>query len=83
MNNANGDSDSVLLRIERLLKIMVKLRLEECRADKTQNEMIFLLDGLGCGPTEIADFLGTTKNSVSPVLSRAKRKGKGIGANAK
>ena len=80
MNNLNGNSESTLLRIERLMKIMVKLRLEELRGEKTQNDMIFFLDGLGCGATEIADLLGANKNSVGPVLSRAKSKSNGVKA---
>lgn len=74
MNN-NGQPNETLERIERLLKVMVKLKITEFRGDKTQNELIFLLDSLGCGTAEIAELLGTTRNSVSPVLSRAKRKG--------
>lgn len=80
MNNLNGDSDSVILRIERLMKIMVKLKLEACRGEKTQNDMIFLLDGMGCSTNEIADLLGASRNSVGPVLSRAKNKGSGVKA---
>lgn len=36
--------------------------------------MISLLESVGCGQSEIADFLGTTANTVNVSLYKAKRK---------
>ncbi len=58
----------------RLLESLVRLKLFEARGEKKQKEMILFLDALEFTPSEIAKYLGTTVNSVSPVISREKRK---------
>lgn len=73
-HGAELDEISLLARIGRLLEILVRLNLETSRGDRSQSEMITLLDSLGCGQTEIADLLGTTANTVNVALHRAKRK---------
>jgi hypothetical protein len=75
---ASGDSDnerSLLRRTVSLLEILVRLNLIGVQGNKSQNEMIFALDSMGCGQTEIAHLLGTTKNTVNVSLYKAKKRG--------
>jgi len=69
-----GSEISLLSRMTRLLEILVRLNLQTMRGDRTQKDLILLLDSVGCGPSEIADLLGTTSNTVNVSLSTAKRK---------
>jgi len=76
-NLLRSDSDdelSLLRKGTRLLEILVRLNLQAIKGSKSQNEMIRLLDSVGCGPSEIADLLGTTTNTVNVSLYKAKRK---------
>jgi DNA-directed RNA polymerase specialized sigma24 family protein len=67
--------DLILFRkMTRLLEILVRLNLHNMKGDRSQNDMIALLDSVGCGQSEIADFLGTTTNTVNVTLYKAKRK---------
>lgn len=63
-----------LKAIRRYLALLVQLKLSESRGDKSLTEMIQILDGMGCGPSEIASLLSTTTATVNPVLSRARSK---------
>jgi DNA-directed RNA polymerase specialized sigma24 family protein len=65
---------SPLNRMTRMLEILVRLNLQTMRGDATQRDMVLMLDSLGCGPSEIADLLGTTSNTVNVTLSNAKKK---------
>lgn len=69
-----GKLQEQLKQTNRLLESLVRLKLQEVRGEKKQKEMILFLDSLNFTPSEIANFLGTTVNSVSPVLSREKKK---------
>lgn len=64
----------VLRRIARLMEMLVRLHLQAMRGDRTQREMILMLDSAGCGPSEIAQLVGTTPNTVNVALSNAKKK---------
>lgn len=66
-----------LAQITRSIELLVRLKLQEVRGDKSQREMILLLDSFDCTPSEIAKLLGTTTTSVSPVLSRSRKQKKG------
>jgi DNA-binding CsgD family transcriptional regulator len=68
------DEISILNRMTRLLEILVRLDLQTMKGDHTQNDMILMLDSVGCRPSEIANLLGTTSNTVNVSLSNAKRK---------
>lgn len=72
----SDEREEVLLfrKMTRLLEILVRLNLQNMRGDRSQNEMIALLDSVGCGQSEIAAFLGTTTNTVNVSLYKAKRK---------
>jgi len=65
---------TLLSDLKRSLELLVKLRIEEIRGNRSQKDLIMLLDSLGCRPSEIAGFLGTTTRTVNPVLSRSRRK---------
>jgi hypothetical protein len=71
-----GDEIGLLNRMRRLLEILVRLNLESMRGDRSQNEMISMLDSVGCGQSEIADLLGTTANTVNVSLYKAKKRKK-------
>jgi DNA-directed RNA polymerase specialized sigma24 family protein len=75
--DAELDEISLLTKAVRLLEILVGLQVQAAKGgDRTQAEMITLLDSVGCGQTEIAALLGTTANTVNVALHRAKRKAK-------
>lgn len=64
----------IFKKISRLLEILVRLNLHNIKGDQSQNDMISLLDSLKCTQSEIADFLGTTPNTVNVSLYKAKRR---------
>lgn len=68
------DELALFKKMTRLLEILVRLNLQNMKGDRSQNGMISLLDSVGCGQSEIADFLGTTTNTVNVSLYKAKRK---------
>jgi DNA-directed RNA polymerase specialized sigma24 family protein len=71
---AEGDELVALNKVARLLEILTRLNLQTMRGDRTQQDMVLMLDAVGCGPSEIADLLGTTANTVNVTLSNAKKK---------
>lgn len=76
-----GESEVIaqLERIERSIQLIIKLKLADAQAGKSQKETILMLGSLGCSAAEIADLLGVARTSVAPTLSRAmgKKRGKG------
>ena len=70
---SNGSNDPV----ERMLRLLVQLKLQEIWGDKNQTEIILSLGQLGCTATEISDFTGAPMVTVSPTLSRARKKNGG------
>jgi hypothetical protein len=73
--NSDEQGELILFRkMTRLLEILVRLNLQGMKGDRSQNDMISLLDSVGCGQSEIADFLGTTTNTVNVSLYKAKRR---------
>lgn len=71
----------IITKLDHLLRVLTVSVTREMK----QNEQIALLDRLGFQPREIADLLGTTRNTVNVALStRRKAKGKkGKGVRAK
>ncbi len=65
---------ALLNKMTRLLEILVRLQLLNMQGERSQNEMIAVLDSIGCGQSEIAALLGTTANTVNVSLYKAKRK---------
>ena len=68
------DDLTLFRKMTRLLEILVRLNLQNMKGDRSQNDMISLLDSVGCGQSEIADVLGTTTNTVNVSLYKSKRK---------
>jgi DNA-directed RNA polymerase specialized sigma24 family protein len=68
------DNQDVLEDIRRSLDLLLRLKIQEIRGDRSQTEMIHLLGSLGCPPAEIARLIGTTSGTVRPILSRARRR---------
>ena len=68
------DDLTLFRKMTRLLEILVRLNLQNMKGDRSQNDMISLLDSVGGGQSEIADFLGTTTNTVNVSLYKSKRK---------
>jgi DNA-directed RNA polymerase specialized sigma24 family protein len=62
--------------VERLLELLVKLNIQQLRGEKSQSEMILLLDSIGLKSGEIVRFLGASAATVRPLLSRAHSKRK-------
>lgn len=63
-------------RVTRLLEMLVRLDIARMKGDRSQKEMIVLLGSIGCAPSEIAEILGTTGNTVRVSLHKAKKKTK-------
>ena len=59
--------------VVRLLRVLVKFKIQEAWAEKNQKEIIVALGRLGCSSLEISELLGVSKNNVAPVLSRARK----------
>ncbi len=58
------------------LRIIRMLLVAERTIGSTQKESIAILARAGLGPTEIADTLGTTPNTVNVALSGLRKAGK-------
>jgi len=69
---SGGDEISVLDKMTRMLEILVRLNLQTMRGDRTQADMILMLDSVGCSPSEIAGLLGTTSNTVNAIECKEK-----------
>ncbi len=68
------DELTLFRNMSRSLEILVRLNLQNMKGDRSQNDMISLLDSVGCAQSEIADFLGTTTNTVNVSLYKIKRR---------
>lgn len=62
--------------IARSLELLLKLKMQELKGERSQSEMILLLDSLGFKSGEIVKLLGASPATVHPLLSRAHRKKK-------
>ena len=71
-----GNDAEQLGKTARLLEILVRLDLQNQKGERSQNEMILMLDSIGCAQSEIAHLLGTTTNTVNVALYKAKKKAK-------
>ena len=69
-----GGELAALKKVARFLEILTRLNLQTMKGDRSQQDMVLMLDAVGCGPSEIADLLGTTANTVNVTLSNAKKK---------
>jgi hypothetical protein len=63
-----------MTQIARSLDLLVKLKIEEVKKDRSQREMIHFLFGLGVGSGDIATLLGVNRTTVDPELSKLRSK---------
>ena len=62
--------------ISRRLDMLIRVTALAMVADKKQQDQIMALTSAGFQPKEIAEMLGTTRNTVSVTLSTMRRKKK-------
>jgi hypothetical protein len=72
---SNGEKGNLeaIANIGRLAELLLKVKIHELRGDRSQSEMILLLDSLGFKSAEIIRFLEAPENTVRPILSRARK----------
>jgi uncharacterized SAM-dependent methyltransferase len=68
--------DPQLKTIEQKMDVLIRLLALNMTADKSQGEQIVLLNKAKFQPKEIAEFIGTTPNSVRVSLSKMRRRQK-------
>jgi hypothetical protein len=57
-------------RIAESLDLLVRLKVDEVKGERSQKEMIQFLDGFGVGSGEIAALLQLPRTTVDPELSK-------------
>jgi hypothetical protein len=72
MNN-DKDLRELITRLNQLVEVLVKLKLEDVKGERSQKEMILFLGTLGCSSGDIARLLGVKETNVYPTLSRARQ----------
>ena len=71
MSRATDNADP-LERIARSMDLLLKLKLEEIKGDRTQRAMIRFLGSHGATAGEIASLLAVSSTTVHPELSKAR-----------
>jgi len=66
-------SEQLLREINESLKSLVRLTAIATTSGRSQRDQIHLLSQGGFSPKQIADFIGTSPNTVSVELSRRKK----------
>jgi DNA-directed RNA polymerase specialized sigma24 family protein len=61
-----------LERVAHSIDLLVRLKLDELKGERSQREMIRFLGGLGATGGEIASLLGVSRTTVDPELSKAR-----------
>ncbi len=59
-------------RLVHLVDLLIRLKLREMKAGRSQKEMILLLGDAGITGGEIASLLRIDRTTVAPILSRAR-----------
>ena len=59
-----------LVEIASVLRLLLKLKIEDFKEGRTQKEMIHFLYSLGANSGEIADLLAVSRTTVAPELSK-------------
>lgn len=67
------DNENAVLR---LTELILRLKIFELRGERSQSEMILLLDSLGFKSGEIIRLTGASETTVRPILSRGRKSGK-------
>jgi DNA-directed RNA polymerase specialized sigma24 family protein len=60
-------------RLIRLVELLIRLKLREVSAGRSQKDMILMLGDIGFGGAEIASHLGISRTTVDPTLSKGRR----------
>jgi DNA-directed RNA polymerase specialized sigma24 family protein len=58
----------------RAAELLLRLKIHELRGERSQSEMIALLDSLGFKSGEIIRLLNASEGTVRPILSRSRKK---------
>jgi DNA-directed RNA polymerase specialized sigma24 family protein len=74
--NDDKDLRELVTRLNQLVEVLVRLKLEEVRGERSQKEMILFLGTMGCSPGDIANLLSIKETNVYPILSRARQTNK-------
>jgi len=67
------DTNKLLESISKKLGVLIALNLLSINKEATTTENIKMLDRFGLAPTEIAEILNTSTNTVNVTRSRIKR----------
>jgi DNA-directed RNA polymerase specialized sigma24 family protein len=70
------DLNETITTLNKLVEVLVKLKLEEVKGERSQKDMILLLGTMGCSSGDVAKLLGVKETTVYPILSRARGKKK-------
>ena len=65
-------NEDILHELQQIKRLLVVL----CIKDLDQKSQIHILNSVGFQPKEIAEFIGTTANTVSVVLNKIKKEKK-------
>jgi len=76
MDHADSGTLEAIAGIRRSTELLLKLKICELRGERSQSEMILLLNSLGFKSGEIIRLLGASESTVRPILSRARKKRK-------
>jgi DNA-directed RNA polymerase specialized sigma24 family protein len=66
-------TEEALENLTHIAELLLKFKLEEIRAGRSDTQMTLFLDGLGCSPTEISGLLRIPTTTVNPILSKARK----------
>jgi DNA-directed RNA polymerase specialized sigma24 family protein len=56
------------------LELLVKMKVDEIRGNRSDAEMVLYLSRLGCPPSRIAHLLTVPTTTIYPILSKARKK---------
>lgn len=56
------------------LELLVKMKVDEIRGNRSDTEMVLYLSRLGCSPSRIAQLLSIPTTTINPILSKARKK---------
>ena len=69
-----SDKEVILKRISSQLETLIRLFILAAFREQNTTDKIIILDAAGISPSEIADILGTTRNTVNVTLSQHRKK---------
>jgi hypothetical protein len=72
--NSKVDKTDPISLLARSVDLLLRVKVEELRADKNQTQMIHMLGRIGMTGPEIASVLGADYKTVAPILSKSKAK---------